>query len=144
MKWYGSIENRIEERRKGLEPQVGMGVTEYMYSDRNAYEIIEVKDDKNFKMRRYDVKHYGSYGEDNWELISNPNGYVYEMTYRYDAWYEKKTYTKELIEEIERKNGYILLDEKTYNKAMTKGIAYKYNKMNIVIGKADYYYDWSF
>ena len=36
-KWYGSLNNRLEENRQFCEKiEVGTGVTEYMYSDRKA------------------------------------------------------------------------------------------------------------
>ena len=127
MKWYGSVTNRIEERMEGAKPEVGMGVTEYFWSDREAYEIIEVIDEKHFKMRKYDVKNVGSgYGDNSWELISNPDGYVYEMVFRYGKWYEK--YQKIYYDE----NG---------NKHPD---GYGFRKKNIRIGVADYYYDFEF
>lgn len=127
MKWYGSVTNRIEERIEGVKPEIGMGVTEYLWSDRNAYEIIDVIDEKHFKMRRYDVKNIGSgYGDNSWELISNPDGYVYEMVFRYGKWYEK--YQKMNYDE----NGNKYPD------------GYGFRKMNIRIGVADYYYDFEF
>ena len=66
------------------------------------------------------------------------------MVYRYGGWYSRITYTKESVERTIKNDGYILLDEKTINKAIKDGVAYKYNKMNIVIGVADYYYDFEF
>lgn len=50
MKFYGSVINRLAETRNAR-PEVGMGVTEYMWSDRHAYEIIEVKDDRHITVR---------------------------------------------------------------------------------------------
>lgn len=144
MKWYGSINNRIDERRPSEKPQVGMGITEYFYSDRTAYEITKVFDDKHFMMRRYDAKHQGSYGEDNWELVSNPNNKEEEVVFRYGAWYRVRTYTKESVDRCIKEDGFIALDQKTLDKVNEKGVAYKYDKANIVIGHADYYYDWSF
>ncbi len=145
MKYYGNLTNRLMEGQKELPKlEVGMGVTEMLWSDRNAYEITKVIDQKHFKMRRYEAKHIGSYGENNWELISDPDGYEYEMVYRYGGWYSKVTYTKEGIENRLKKDGYILLDQKIVDKAMKDGVAYDYNKMNIYIGEANYYYDFEF
>lgn len=39
---YGSLHNRIDERAKQAAPEVGMGCTVLMYSDRHAATIIEV------------------------------------------------------------------------------------------------------
>lgn len=40
-KLYGSLNNRILEGQKGVTPEVGMGVTLLMYSDRKAGTIIK-------------------------------------------------------------------------------------------------------
>ena len=144
MKLYGNVINRIQEEAMSKTPEVGMGVTEYLWSDRNAYEIIEVINDKHFIMRRYTAKHIGEYGSQNWELISDEDNATLDMVYRYGSWYSRITYTKESVERTIKNDGYILLDEKTINKAIKDGVAYKYNKMNIVIGVADYYYDFEF
>ena len=144
MKLYGNVINRIQEEAISKAPEVGMGVTEYLWSDRNAYEIIEVENEKHFKMRRYTAKHIGEYGSQNWELISDENNATLDMVYRYGGWYSRITYTKESVEKKLKEDGYILLDEKIMNKAINDGIAYEYNKMNIVIGVADYYYDFEF
>lgn len=144
MKWYGSLENRIDERRESMKPEVGLGVTEYFYSDRHAFEITKVIDDKHFMMREYDHIHHGEYGVDDWELVSNPNKPEEEMVYRYGAWYRVITYTKESVERTLERDGFIALDQKTLDQVNKKGVAYKYNKANIVIGRAEYYYDWSF
>lgn len=144
MKLYGNLINRMEENMKGLKPEIGLGVTEYMYSDRNAYEITEVQDDKHFKMRKYNVKHNGNYGDQNWELISDENNTTYDMVYRYNKWYQRIAYTKESLERTMKEDGVVLLDKKTFDKAMKDGVAYKYIEKKIVIGKADYYYDFEF
>ena len=36
----GSLINRMAERSKSPEPEIGMGATELLYSDRHAYTII--------------------------------------------------------------------------------------------------------
>ena len=42
-RYYGSINNRIDENRVGRpEPAVGLGLTEYCWSDRHAYRIVEI------------------------------------------------------------------------------------------------------
>lgn len=144
MKLYGNLINRMEENMKGKELEVGLGVTEYMYSDRNAYEIVEVQDDKHFKMRKYSVKHNGNYGSQDWELISDESNPIYDMVYRYNKWYQRIAYTRESIERTMKEDGVVLLDKKTFDKAMKDGVAYKYIEKKIVVGKADYYYDFEF
>jgi len=38
----GNLMNRLMERGKNPEPEIGMGCTELMYSDRHAYTIIKM------------------------------------------------------------------------------------------------------
>ena len=43
MKWYGSINNRLEENKNlEVEKVVGGLLTEFSYSDRHPYEIVQV------------------------------------------------------------------------------------------------------
>lgn len=77
--WYGSITNRIDERVRGEEPQVGMGVTHYGWSDRYPYEIIEVIDDRHIVVRELDAIRTDNNGLSEWqeyEYRSNPNNRV--------------------------------------------------------------------
>ena len=50
MDMYGSLTNRIMERHN-TKPEIGMGVTEYLWSDSHAYEIVEVIDDRHIVIR---------------------------------------------------------------------------------------------
>jgi len=54
--WYGSLNNRLLERTKGFTPEVGMGVTQCLWSDRHPWEVIEVKDARHVTIRRLDAK----------------------------------------------------------------------------------------
>lgn len=60
--WYGSLQNRIEERAKQPEPVVGMGVTEMCWSDRHPFEIIQVKDSRHIVVRALDHKRIDNNG----------------------------------------------------------------------------------
>ena len=60
--WYGSLNNRIEENKMFCDTiEVGTGVTEYSWSDRHPYEVVEVKDQKNVAIRgmKHDVRNDG-------------------------------------------------------------------------------------
>lgn len=122
-KWYGSVNNRIEENRMFCdEIKVGTGMTEYLWSDRHAYEVVEVTDQKHIKVREYDHRYAGKGHMDNeWELISNPNNHVREMVKWGKYWYFKTEYING--------NG---------RKAIHRVRA------NVSFGKASYYYDYSF
>ena len=74
--WYGSINNRIDERVKSEEPKVGMGVTHYGWSDRYPYEITKVIDDRHLEIRRLDYKRIDNNGMSEcqeYEYFSNEN-----------------------------------------------------------------------
>ena len=145
-KWYGSLNNRLEENRQFCEKiEVGTGVTEYMYSDRKAYEVIEVKDQKHITIREYDPKAIGEPMSNTWQLISNERNPHIELVKRGDYWYRVARATIEDVEsdDIEVKfwlyhNGF------DPDKIKAKGSQTKYHKMNISVGVASYYYDYEF
>jgi hypothetical protein len=43
---YGSMVNAIGNQTRSLKPEVGMGVTELMYSDRHPYTVVEILSSK--------------------------------------------------------------------------------------------------
>lgn len=55
-KWFGSLENRLEEGKTYGEIKIGTGVTEMLYSDRNPYEVVEIIDNKHLMIRPMDYK----------------------------------------------------------------------------------------
>ena len=139
-KWYGSLNNRLEENKMYCEEiEVGTGMTEYSWSDRKAYEVVEVVNQENVFVRELDHKHIGDGSMDNqWELVSNTNKPVREIKKYRGSWCWVVNYTKESI-----KNCY-LLEKKIYDKVMTTGKATKYVKANVSFGVAEYYYDYEF
>lgn len=121
-RWYGSLQNRLAENRQLVDTiEVGMGVTEYYWSDRVGYEIIAVKDQRHFTMRLLDHKLKGEAYTNDWELTSNESNPTYDLVKRGKYWYTVGKWTDE--------NG------KTHR---------EYHRKNITIGYADYYYDWGF
>lgn len=74
MKLFGSFQNRLMESNPGnLTPEVGMGATVLMYSDRYAATITEVNG-KTLKCRRDKVTGSGPMGHQEWACEYNPNG----------------------------------------------------------------------
>ena len=154
MKWYGSINNRLEENRMFCDKiEVGTGVTEYFYSDCHAYEVVEVQDQKHVKIRQYDVKHVGEAYTNDWELISNEENPVQTLTKRGNYWYYTTTVTaddvrklEEAESEAERIDGLLWLCHIGVDKevVLEKGKVTKYKRANVSFGKAEYYYDYSF
>ena len=157
MKFYGNITNRLEEGRQFVdEIKVGDGVTEYSWSDRDAYEIIAVKDQKHFTMRKLDAIHVGEAFENKWELKSNENNPEYEIAKRGKAWYYVITFTADMIPEqqYDENGNYtdkylnailgLAYNNSSIEELREKGKITRYRKANISIGKADYYYDYEF
>lgn len=143
--WYGSLNNRLEEGRQFCETiEVGTGVTEYSWSDRHAYEVVAVKDQKHISIREYDHKAIGEPMSNTWELISNENKPVIELTKRGDVWYRTKTATIEDLNSADFDRRLWVCLNFDADKIRAKGKQTKYTKMNISIGKAEYYYDYEF
>lgn len=151
-RWYGSLNNRLEENRQFVETiEVGTGVTEYSWSDRAPYEVVEVKDQKHISIRMMNHKSAGKGMYSNeWILTSNEDAPVEELAKRGNYWYSVVTITperaKEILEgdDIEAKlwacaNDFYLDEIVASGKNKTK-----YHKRNISIGKAEYYYDYEF
>lgn len=148
-KWYGSLSNRLEENRQFVpEITVGTGVTEYMWSDREAYEVTRVIDQKHVYIRRYDHRHVGEPMTNVWELISNPENPEYYVTKRGNYWYFTVTLTREDLEHLEQMDNdawyRITAAGFDYDKVREHGKQTKYTRANISFGVADYYYDYSF
>lgn len=149
MKWYGSLDNRIEERMREPEIKVGMGATEFHWSDRTPYEVVEVKDQKHISIRKMDHRHIGEPSMDNhWELISNPENPVINLTKRGDYWYTVLTLTAEDVAYYEewdiQKQMWFINWDMDLDTIRAKGKQTKYNRMNIRVGRAEYYYDYEF
>ena len=157
MRLYGSLINRLDEGKQFCdEITVGTGMTEYLYSDRHAYEVIEVTDQKHVTVREYDHKHVGEPFTNDWELISNPNNPARKLERRGNTWYWTQTVTAEQVQDV-------LDDASVYSnpdllykrhalgmagfdieKIVAKGKQTKRSKANVSFGKAEYHYDFEF
>lgn len=152
-KWYGSLNNRVDENRMFCdEIKVGTGMTKYSWSDRHAYEVIGVKDQKHVTVREYDHRKIGEQvlGNNHWELISNPENPTYDLCKRGKYWYVAVTITpqeaKEILEgnDVDAKiwachNDFNLPEIIESGKNKTR-----YHKWNVSFGVAEYYYDYEF
>ena len=149
MKLYGSLQNRLEEDKMYTdEIKVGTGMTEYSWSDRTAYEVVEVQDQKHVKVRRYDHEHVGDGCMDNnWKLISNPENPVYALERRGDYWYFTTTVRLEDIEGHEEdfeKKLWLAMHGFDLDVIREKGKQTKRTRAKVSFGVADYYYDYEF
>ena len=148
MKLYGSLINRIEEDRTFCdEIKVGTGMTEYHWSDRDAYEVVAVKDQKHVTVREYDHRNTGNGFDNSWELISNPDNPLRDLVKIGNYWYWTNTLTLEDLNWIEKDDPCVYISvcvNWDVDKIRAKGKQTKRTRAKVSFGKADYYYDHSF
>ncbi len=130
-KWYGSIGNRIEEGKQFVnEIKVGDGVTEYLWSDRKAYEVVDVKDQKHITIREYDHKLKGEAFSNNWELVSNEDNAKINLVKRGNDWYIEKVATIEQAESCDAETRlWVAMNGFDIDKIRKNGSQKKYQKM---------------
>lgn len=129
-KFYGSINNRLQENCKGESPVVGMGVTELQYTDRSPYEVIEVVNEKKIRVRSMSYERIDENGMSEcqeYKYSSNPDGEVKTLVLRNGRW-------RDLLKE-ER-----YLGDKKWETIETK----KLGCNGWYVGRAERYYDFSF
>ena len=94
-KWYGNIMNRLEEGKQFVpEITVGTGMTEYLWSDRHAYEVVAVKDQKHVSVRELGHRPKGEAFSNDWELFPDESNPVREMVKRGKYWYWNRVATE--------------------------------------------------
>ena len=148
-KWYGSIDNRLEENRNhlGREIRVGDDITEYLWSDRHCYYVTRVDSQKHIFVKPYQVcadqDKAGGMGHQDWlyfKTIKEEHEYL-------NKHFPEKGYPTENINEpaeIElafRYNHWYKVSRMFYGQPLEKPM---YERMNISFGVRDYYYDWEF
>ena len=152
-KWYGSLNNRLEENKMFCqEIEVGTGMTEYYWSDTHAYEVVEVKDQKHVAVREYDHKLKGGAYSNDWELISNENKPIQYLTKRGDYWYWTVTVDKSILDGIENKSADDRLETMLFlchnnidqDDLIKRGKVTRYRKANVSFGVANYFFDYEF
>ena len=147
-KWYGSLDNRLGENNMYVSVlKVGTLATVYYYSDRDVYEIIEVKNQKNVKIRKMDAirtDNNGASDMQSYTYKSNENNEILELRRTKYGWYRIHRYTLDLYNKVKDRMGFVLWDDEILDKVMQgREVTRKY-KINISFGLADYYYDYSF
>ena len=167
-KLYGSLNNRFDENKyyNGTYNNIKVGdyATEYLWSDRHAYEVVEVKDQKHVKIRRLDAKNKAMYDND-WTYTSNPNNPVIELELTKYGWKEVRYIDLDAWNNILIRAGedirkdcegysdkvlslakfYANVDDKKLEKILAgKRVKVSSVKINISFGIADEYYDWEF
>ena len=139
MKFYGNLSNRLDENKMYCEEiKVGTLVTIYHYSDRKAYEVVEVVDQKHVFIREYKAIAKGKAMSNQWELISDETKPIIELKFRYNQWNKVNKYTEKYLIDSPIQDPVIVKQIKA------KGFCNEYNPINISFGIADYYYDYEF
>lgn len=86
----GSLINEIMWHTiNNIKPYIGMGATEVLWSDRHAYEVVKINDDKHIVVRRMNAINKGGFGSNDWELKSDPDGNLVFLTRYKDGWFMK-------------------------------------------------------
>ncbi len=139
----------MERGRDAEEIIVGMGVTEFFWSDRHAYEVTKVIDQKHIYIRELKHIHEGNcHMDNNWRLEPDPTRPETLIVKRGKYWYTTATVTKEDIADYDNLDPEykLWLCHWGFDREMIEknGKQTKYHKRNIVIGYADYYYDYEF
>ena len=147
-KWYGNVMNRLEENKDFVpEIKVGTGMTEYYWSDRHPWEVIDVKDQKHVTVRA--MKHAPAPGSapmsNDWVLSSDPDGPEREMAKRGKYWYYVTTITADLLDSDDMDvKMFLAMNDVDPEKLRAKGTIKKYHRANVSFGKASYHYDYEF
>ncbi len=152
-KWYGSLNNRLEENRMMCDAiEVGTGVTEYSWSDRHPYEVVAVKDQKHVTIRPMNAVHdpEAEPMTNSWIITSDENASTEEIAKRGNYWYSVVTITPQEAQEIldgDDVDAKIWACHNNFNlpEIVASGKVKKaYHRRNLTFGKADYYYDYEF
>lgn len=89
MRVFGNLMNRIDERLKSPAPEVGMGATILMYSDRDAATIVTISDTRKLigvqrdKFVRTDEN--GMSEDQTYEFTPNPAAHIEYFTLRHNG-----------------------------------------------------------
>ena len=143
-KWYGSIDNRLDENKQFVKKvKVGDGVTEYSWSDRHPYEVTKVIDDNHFFIRPMKWKRTDSNGMSecqDYEYFSDLEAKEIEIVRKYNKkYYRVETITKDTPYWKSKD-----MTDKQREKVANGGSVKKYHQINISVGVMERYYDFSF
>lgn len=147
---YGSLTNRYSENRMFVpEIEKGTYVTEYLWSDRHAYEVVKVVDQKHVFIRRLKAirtDNWGMSDAQNYRYESDENESAKELVKRGEYWYEVFTFSKERYDAVMKKVGFVIwpLTENQWKRIDEGKVVKRYSKINVSFGTADEYFDYSF
>lgn len=155
--WYGSLTNRLDENRMFTDRiETGTLATVYHYSDRTAYEVVKVDNEKHIFIRRLKanrVDENGMSDAQEYEYSSCDDYLVEELKFKRGSWVRVTTINiadEELCESESEKHMMrfhrrVKMTEKQLDKyEQGKDVEVNAGKVNISFGYADEYYDYSF
>jgi hypothetical protein len=94
----GSFYNNLMAKVQGPTPELGMGVTELCWSDRNPYTIIGIVNEKTLIVQADDyvrTDNYGMSDAQDYTYIQNPNNRTATITLRKNgSWVTQGSTTK--------------------------------------------------
>lgn len=162
-KWYGSVNNRIEEGKNYIEDKqirAGTDITMYYWSDRTCYYVTKVNSQKDIEVKRYyvcaDHSKPGGMGRQNWlyfKTLKDQNKYLNSVfkdrdydedpeesnpenwVFRYGKWKKKEVYKLEDIDEntLEGKLTLLHFSDKDKKTLKEKGELTKYFNLSAPI-----------
>jgi len=147
----GSYINRLLENHPNDSViEVGTLVTEYLYTDRHVYEVVEVDSPKRVTIRRMRaLPKEGSVPMSNqWELVSDKDGIERKLTKRGKYWYWTSEVTKDMYDERKDDVRFMIAFlgagfDKDKMERDGKSQA-RYRRAKVRFGVGDYYYDYEF
>lgn len=169
MKLYGSLNNRFDENHyfNGTYNNIKVGTqcTEYLYTDRHAYEVVEVIDQNHISIRRLKAIRTDKLGMSdcqNYRYESDPRATAEPIEFHRGSWKRVSFYD---LNGLQHSVDYLIEHGRTPEEArkiaeecymyeftplqkerLLKGERIKKykSKINISFGVADEYYDYSF
>lgn len=85
---HGSLQNMIAADSKGKAPEVGMGVTEILWTDRRPWTVVAVKSPTRIIVQMDSaepVTGRGAVGHNEWTITPDPTGHMETLTLRKDG-----------------------------------------------------------
>lgn len=150
-KIYGSLDSRLEENCyfNGTKDNIHVGTlcTVYYWSDREAYEVVKVIDQKHIFIRQLDAKRIDGGGMSefqDYEYKRNEQNQIKELELTKWGWKEVIRYNQDLYDKFMRIQGFVLWDDSIVDKVKQGKEVKRTQKINISFGKAEKYHDYSF
>ena len=153
----GGFFNQLMSNNSSV-PEVGKGATILHYSDRDAYEVLEVNEEKKTcVIQKYNAKRIDGNGMSDAQTYEYKEleGSPFTLYWKYNAWRRKRIYfewilekdcwpTQEMSDEYKAKGGeYAGAFLATEIPGLTKKRT-SWDKVNIIFGVKREYYDFSF